>query len=147
MKNSRIIKKYTNGEITVVWQPDECIHSGECYTMLPNVFKPRERPWVKIDNASTEEIIETVNACPTVALTYYYNNSERNQIMDKKPKEARNKIEIFENGPIMVPAHINVVDSKGNIFKPGEDKFICRCGHSANKPFCDGSHMAKGFKG
>lgn len=143
-----IVKKYTNGEITVVWQPDECIHSGECFTMLPEVFKPHERPWVKIENASTDEIIKTVKACPTVALTYYYNDDSKNiQVMEDNKKEVQNKVEVFENGPLRVPANINVVDSKGNILKPGEDKFICRCGHSNNKPFCDGSHMAKGFKG
>jgi uncharacterized Fe-S cluster protein YjdI len=143
-----IVKKYTNGEITVVWQTDECIHSGECFTLLPEVFKPHERPWVKIENASTEEIIKTVNACPTVALTYYYNNPEKNKKnMEDSKKEVQNKVTIYENGPLMVPANINVVDSKGNLLKVGEDKFICRCGHSKNKPFCDGTHMAEGFKG
>ena len=143
-----IVKKYSNGEITVVWQPDECIHSGECFTLLPEVFKPHERPWVKINDASTEDIIKTVKACPTVALTYSYNDNDKNErLMEDNKKEVQNKVEMFENGPLMVPANINLVDSKGNLLKVGEDKFICRCGHSNNKPFCDGSHMAKGFKG
>lgn len=144
----KIVKKYTNGEITVVWQTAECIHSGECFTMLPKVFKPNERPWVQLENATTEEIIETVNACPTLALTYSYNDPEKNkENMENAKKESQNKVEILENGPLKVPDYINVIDSKGNSLKTGQTKFICRCGRSNNKPFCDGSHMSEGFKG
>ena len=39
--------EYTNGEIVVVWQPHLCIHSGVCVRMLPEVYNPQERPWVK----------------------------------------------------------------------------------------------------
>lgn len=45
--------EYTNGEIVVVWQPHLCIHSGICVHMLPEVYNPRERPWVKLENAAT----------------------------------------------------------------------------------------------
>lgn len=46
--------EYTNGEIVVVWQPHLCIHSGVCVRMLPEVYNPRERPWVKLENAATD---------------------------------------------------------------------------------------------
>ena len=46
-----------------------------------------------------------------------------------------------------IPKSIEVKDSKGNLLRTGQDKFICRCGHSQNQPFCDGSHMAIGFEG
>ena len=62
--SEKVIRKYTNGEITVVWQPDECIHATVCFKRLPKVFKPNERPWVKINAASTNEIIETVVSLP-----------------------------------------------------------------------------------
>ena len=61
---------YSNGEIAIVWQPKLCIHSGICVRTLPNVYHPKERPWIKPMNASTEEIIEQVNKCPSGALTY-----------------------------------------------------------------------------
>ena len=38
--------EYTNGELTIVWQPELCQHAGICVKMLPNVYHPKERPWV-----------------------------------------------------------------------------------------------------
>lgn len=67
--DKNITKEYSNGEITVVWQSAKCIHSGNCTRNLPNVFQPNEHPWVKINNATTEEIIATVNKCPLGALS------------------------------------------------------------------------------
>jgi CDGSH-type Zn-finger protein len=55
-----------------------------------------------------------------------------------------------ENGPYVIQGAIKVVDHLGNAFiiPPGKDTVaLCRCGHSKNKPFCDGSHRECGFKG
>jgi len=68
-----IKKEYTNGEVTVVWQSGKCIHSGNCVRNNPDVFQPREKPWIKIEGSSTEKIIDTVKKCPSGALTYYLN--------------------------------------------------------------------------
>jgi uncharacterized Fe-S cluster protein YjdI len=62
-------KHYTNGEITVLWQPDKCTHSGICARGLSAVFKPRQSPWIEMDGASTEEIIAQVVKCPSGALS------------------------------------------------------------------------------
>lgn len=67
-------KQYSNGEMTIVWQNELCIHSTICWknaTGLPEVFNPRERPWIKAEGASTERMIEQVNKCPSGALTYF----------------------------------------------------------------------------
>lgn len=71
MKN--IKKKYTNGEITVVWEPEKCIHSMICFNGLPQVFDPQKRPWVNIEGAKSDEIAEQVKACPSGALSFYQN--------------------------------------------------------------------------
>lgn len=63
-------REYTNGEITVVWNPEICVHSGNCVRGLGKVFKPRERPWVQIGNATSDEIRNTIDTCPSGALTY-----------------------------------------------------------------------------
>ncbi len=61
--------EYNNGEISILWQPSICQHSGVCVRMLPQVYKPKERPWIKIENASTEELKEQIAACPSGALS------------------------------------------------------------------------------
>jgi uncharacterized Fe-S cluster protein YjdI len=66
---------YSNGEITVVWKPEICQHSTLCWKGLIEVFNPKERPWVKIDGATTERIIEQVKKCPSGALSFFYNDS------------------------------------------------------------------------
>lgn len=60
--------EYTNGELTIVWQPELCQHAGICVKMLPNVYHPKERPWVQIENATTEELITQISKCLSKAL-------------------------------------------------------------------------------
>jgi uncharacterized Fe-S cluster protein YjdI len=66
-------KEYSNGEITIIWQPDKCIHCGVCARGLPLVFKPRERPWVDQFGATTDEIKNQIEQCPSGALSYKLN--------------------------------------------------------------------------
>lgn len=68
------MRKYSNGEITIVWKADLCTHAGICWKTLPEVYRPAERPWVKIENASTEELKEQIDKCPSGALSYYENS-------------------------------------------------------------------------
>lgn len=65
--------EYSNGEITIIWQPDLCQHSGICARTLPEVYRPKERPWVKPMNATTEQLIAQIDRCPSGALTYRFN--------------------------------------------------------------------------
>jgi len=52
------------------------------------------------------------------------------------------------NGPLLVEGTVRVVDHEGHPFPVPEGKTtiaLCRCGHSGNKPFCDGAHRDAGF--
>lgn len=69
MDKNNLIKEYTNGEITVVWQSGKCIHSGNCVRNLSKVFQPKEQPWIKLENGESSEIISAVNKCPSGALS------------------------------------------------------------------------------
>ncbi len=71
-----IIKKYTNGEVTVVWQPSKCTHSTMCFNGLHEVFDPARQPWVNIRGADTKRIIEQVKKCPSGALSYLMNQEK-----------------------------------------------------------------------
>ena len=57
------------------------------------------------------------------------------------------KITINSNGSIKVEGDFEIVDPQGQTFGLGGRTAVslCRCGHSANKPFCDGSHKTSGF--
>ncbi len=62
-------KEYSNGEITIVWQSKLCQHSGVCVKTLPAVYRPKEHPWIKMENAKSEELIKQVAKCPSGALS------------------------------------------------------------------------------
>ena len=71
-----ITKKYSNGEITVVWKPHLCCHSTICFKGLPQVFDPRVRPWVNIEGAASDEIVVQVARCPSGALSILRDGEE-----------------------------------------------------------------------
>ncbi len=58
----------------------------------------------------------------------------------------KNRIKVRENGPLLCTGDIRVVDAEGEALYSGNDVVLCRCGASANKPFCDGSHRESGFE-
>ena len=60
---------YSNGEVTVIWKPDFCIHSGICARGLAGVFDPRRKPWIDMSQAETQQIIDQVKKCPSGALS------------------------------------------------------------------------------
>lgn len=66
-------KHYSNGEITVIWKPDLCIHSAVCARGLPMVFAPARRPWVELQHADTAAITALVDRCPSKALSWQRN--------------------------------------------------------------------------
>ena len=62
-------KEYTNGEITINWTPEKCIHAGVCVKTLPKVYHPKSQPWIQPENATTAELIDQVGKCPSGALS------------------------------------------------------------------------------
>lgn len=147
MDKSTLTKKYSTDDLTIVWKPGICMHSAICWrppTGLLKVFNPSEKPWIKPEAGTTTEIIENVNKCPSGALSYFLNekeSSEKEVIMEKQIKlPAETKIQIMENGPIMISGNFCVIGSDGTEKVKNEKTFLCRCGASSNKPFCDGTH-------
>jgi len=139
-------KEYTNKEITVIWQPDLCIHSGVCFRSLPEVFKPRERPWIQMDKSETSRIVETVNACPSGAISI--KTSKPPNIMSIEATSSEGiKINIISNGPAKIAGACVITLADGTIIEKPNGVSLCRCGGSSNKPFCDASHKTNGFIG
>jgi uncharacterized Fe-S cluster protein YjdI len=133
---------YSNGEIDIVGKPDSCIHSKKCWVGLRAVFQPGERPWIRADAASTAAIKAQIDQCPSGALSY----------RDRKATEpspsavpATMEVELTPNGPLMVKSPCVVKHSDGREEVRERTTAFCRCGASANKPYCDGAHRRIGF--
>ncbi len=76
MDPNDVKKEYTNGDVTIVWQSGKCIHSANCVKNNPDVFRPKEKPWITPNDSTTEKIIYAVNQCPSGALTFYMNKNK-----------------------------------------------------------------------
>lgn len=144
-----ITKKYTNGDVTIVWKPDMCIHSTICFKGLPNVFDPRKRPWVTPEGVSSENIIEQVKKCPSGALSIANTAAPIDKLnqASMENQTLNTVVEVITNGPLCVHGSISVKDASGNVTEKLNKTFLCRCGGSSNKPYCDGAHKKNGFQG
>lgn len=134
------IVDYTKGDLKVIWKPQTCIHSEKCWRGLPEVFKPKEKPWIQLEDTEKERIIEQVKKCPSGALSYELMGE------NKSNEKGRVKVQLVENGPLMVEGELELTDLDGKKSQKSKAAF-CRCGASSNKPFCDGSHKEVGFTG
>jgi hypothetical protein len=117
---------------------------------LIEVFNPRERPWIKMEGADTQRIIEQVRQCPSGALSYYMNDDEvKENEPDKIVAEAATmlKVEATPNGPYIINTECLIVHSDGKEETKTGTVALCRCGASGNKPYCDGSHKKIEFTG
>lgn len=56
-------------------------------------------------------------------------------------------LSLLKDGPIQVKGDFSIKDSEGNDVDCKNVVFLCRCGASSNKPFCDGAHKGAGFSG
>jgi len=140
-KRPGVERVYRNDRIAVTWEPKLCIHVGICFRGLPEVFQPQSRPWVKVDAATADQIAEAVMACPTGALHF--------QRLDdglQEPQPEETTITLWPDGPLLVRGHVRVVGPGGHLVREDTRVVLCRCGHSGNKPFCDGSHLRVGFR-
>jgi uncharacterized Fe-S cluster protein YjdI len=142
MADQSTVKEYSNGEVTVIWQPSLCIHSKRCVEGLPAVFNQQARPWINAQGASTDQIVAQVAECPSGALS---TRRADEAAAPSVPQASATEIDIIPNGPLRVsgPITIKGPDGEQTIDKPKVS--LCRCGFSQNKPFCDGSHKKQGW--
>lgn len=160
-------RKYRNREITVYWKPSACVHASYCYRELIEVFDPSRRPWVDLNESTTERIIEVVNMCPTEALAWKWNDDELNEsvgtdqlnhIRFRRPEllndtdtpkneEEPVSVKVMVDGPIIIKGDFTM--EYDGIRKNVNESLvsICRCGISDHMPFCDGRHRKVGFNG
>jgi CDGSH-type Zn-finger protein len=59
--------------------------------------------------------------------------------------EDKTVFKITPGGPVHVKGNFQIKGSDGEILKVVEEAYLCRCGGSKNKPFCDDTHKKNGF--
>lgn len=134
------IVEYKGKEITIVDNRGVCSHDGSCFRLLPLVFMPEKHRWIRPNEASKEEIIRTIEKCPSGALSYIL-DGKRYQDLDREPA-----IVVAKNGPFEIVGGIELGDTVGSKPECEEHYTLCRCGGSKNHPFCDGSHLTNDFQ-
>ncbi len=140
-----IKKEYDKGDLTVVWKPRLCIHSEVCVKTLPEVYRPTEKPWIRTEFASIDELKDQIEKCPSAALSYYMKNESDNDKNESMSEDT--KVEVLANGPLLVHGQLEVKGSDGNVETKKRTTAFCRCGASTNKPYCDGTHNKIDFVG
>jgi truncated hemoglobin YjbI/uncharacterized Fe-S cluster protein YjdI/CDGSH-type Zn-finger protein len=128
-------------DVTVYDDRSRCAHFGQCTTRLPSVFRADIEPFVDPDGAPPAEVTDVVAGCPSGALAYAVG-------ADPTPVEQAQTpaIRPIVDGPYRIQGNIQVVGADARTYEQRARQTLCRCGHSRNKPFCDGSHWYAGFR-
>ncbi len=134
------IKAYENASIRVAYDVERCIHAAECVHRLPTVFDPDRRPWIDPDGATADAIAAMIVHCPTGAL--HYDRLDRDSGEQADPE---NTVAVAASGPLYLRGRIQVTSTRGDVQLHDSRVALCRCGASARKPLCDGTHHTIGF--
>ena len=62
--------EYRNGKLVVHWDAAICTHSGHCVRGLHEVFDVSRKPWVDLNAAAPERVVDQIKRCPSGALTF-----------------------------------------------------------------------------
>ncbi len=134
----RLSEAYIGKEITIHDDRGICSHAGFCTDGLPKVFRMRSTPWIDPDAETVDKIIKTIRKCPSGALSYSIDGVKYDSFSDKPT------VTISEDGPYFVKGGISLEVEDQPESK--EHYALCRCGHSKNKPYCNGQHWYLKFK-
>jgi len=135
------IHRYEADGIVVTYEARRCIHAKECVQGLPTVFDSERKPWVDPRAAKADAVVRVIERCPTGALKY-----ERRDGGPQEVAPPKNTIRVEPDGPLYVHGRVRVDGADGQPVVSDTRVALCRCGQSALKPFCDGSHKKAGFK-
>ena len=133
-------KSYQGVNVTVRDDRRICEHAGFCGNRVSNV-------WKMVGGSATSDTVMTpaqmmamIERCPSGALTYRLGPDEP----DIEP-DLPVAIGVVDDGPLFVTGGLPVRRADGEAFESRNRVTLCRCGGSANKPLCDGTHTKIGF--
>jgi uncharacterized Fe-S cluster protein YjdI len=146
------LQTYENDAIVVTFDPNVCIHSAVCLRSLPGVFDVRERRWVRLEGADPADIAATIRQCPSGALQYRFKDPGVRAVEPPVEPELAlapvgASVQVRPNGPLVIEGVLAVTLADGTGVRREGTTFLCRCGASQNKPYCDGAHKRVGFQG
>ena len=87
-------------------------------------------------------MVKQVKDCPSGPLGFFMNDEG-----DKNAETLDTKVEVRENGPLLVYGTLQVTLKDGSQEVKNKTTAFCRCGASSNKPFCNGTHVKQNFVG
>jgi CDGSH-type Zn-finger protein len=87
------------------------------------------------------QVIAMIEHCPSGALTYRF-DPDGDDVEPLLPAA----VAVLDDGPLWVTGGVPVTTSSGTALEVRNRTTLCRCGGSANKPLCDGSHKELGFR-
>lgn len=116
-----------------------CAQTGFCTQFAPQAFAKDREPWIEPDAVDEQRLRRVVELCPSGALAWRAAQAS----MGRHPAAVPG-VQVLRDGPYCVSGPVQFEHPR----PPGDPaRFtLCRCGASANKPFCDGSHVAAGFR-
>jgi uncharacterized Fe-S cluster protein YjdI len=128
------MKRYEGDRIEVTYDAARCLHAAECVRGMPAVFDTTKRPWVAPDAGDADALAAVIRRCPTGALHY--------SLREGEPERPRvpTRIRLPPDGPLLI---------EGDLELDGQRETraaLCRCGQSANQPYCDRSGSCQGWE-
>ena len=132
---------YEADGIRVYWDSSRCIHTGLCLQALPRVFDVERRPWVDVDAAAPDAIAAAVERCPTGALRYGRLDGAS---QEQAPRPT--VIVPIADGPLLMVGDLDVRGPDGETVTRETRLTLCRCGMTRNQPFCDNTHLRRGWR-
>jgi uncharacterized Fe-S cluster protein YjdI len=128
------VKRYEGRDIDVTYDVARCLHAAECVRGLPGVFDTARKPWIDPDAGDADAVADVIRRCPTGALHYTLRDGE-----PERPA-VPTRVRVPEGGPLLVEGDLELNGA------PETRAAICRCGESANQPYCDRSGPCRAWK-
>ena len=123
------------GDVNVRYDQKLCVHAGFCGTTVTNVWDLAVKTG---DTAARMHTIAMIEHCPSGALTYQIDGVDNELLLPQA-------LAVTNDGPLWVTGGVPITSSDGTPLEIRNRVTLCRCGDSANKPLCDGSHKESGF--
>src|SRR6185503_6275002 len=115
-------REYRTDRITVQWNAERCIHSGNCVRSLPRVFAPNRRPWVDPTAAEADAIAAAVLRCPTGALHFVRTDGGAQEVPD-----APATVTPVRDGPLYMRGDVEIRGADGAVIRRDTRAALCRC--------------------